>query len=852
MFPGARSVANTPGVRGILGSMAPRTVTVEQLLAHAAWLRRLAHGLVRGDAAAEDLVQETWIAALRRPPEPGAPLRPWLATVLRNLFLMRARSEGRRLRREEGEADEAAFGRAPSSPEDLVGRLETERRLAELVLALDEPYRSTVVYRYWEGLSAAEIARLQDVPAGTVRWRLKTGLDRLRAALDADVPGGRARWIVLFAPIASAPRVASGATIGKGFLLAKKSLTIAVALALLVAGGAALLVRGQAAAPTPPDERLARGAPTPRPRAQTTRPPGAPPTEGPIVPARAAIDPAARGGAFEGRVLNWSLGTGVEGAEVTFAHAGGSTALQTEAGGRFGFAPEVAGGYRLASVTAPGFLPFAPEWGHSPIALQARPGTRVSELVVYLTPAVDYTGVVQDPGGRPVAGAEVRLYGAGAGEQALSPIRERFRSDARGEFVFHAPDDALLEARHAAFGPGRAHLDGAAQTSHRLVIVLAPRNAEAARLGRARIEGNVVDADGAPIAGAVVQASFQAGREGKGVPHPSPETTTDDEGRFSLEGLDPGPHTLRARQAGAAPVEAAAAAPARGVTLRLSPGAGLAGQVVDPAGAPIPSFTIAVLRRRGLASDLLRTLAVVDAEGRFSIGDLAPGEYRVVASAFGRAPGREVPAQASIGVPTPVRLALSGGGRLTGTVTTSKGGEPLPHARVSAEGALASGSNAVPLGATTTTDAGGRFQLEGLPPGQRSIVVGAYGHHMRIVGGLAIVDGQALGPLAIVLDPTAPGETPRLELAGIGAKLTAGEDALVVEGVLPGGSALEAGLAPGDGIVTVDGQLVSELGFDRALQLIRGAEGTVVRLGVRKAAGGAPVELSVTRRRIRA
>ena len=40
----------------------------EALLAHAAWLRRLAEVLTRGDADAEDLVQETWLAALRSPP----------------------------------------------------------------------------------------------------------------------------------------------------------------------------------------------------------------------------------------------------------------------------------------------------------------------------------------------------------------------------------------------------------------------------------------------------------------------------------------------------------------------------------------------------------------------------------------------------------------------------------------------------------------------------------------------------------------------------------------------------------------------------------------------------------------
>ena len=64
------------------------------LLAHAAWLRRLARSLVGDGAAADDLVQETWVAALRRPPAEDRPVRPWLRRVLENAarFRWRARA----------------------------------------------------------------------------------------------------------------------------------------------------------------------------------------------------------------------------------------------------------------------------------------------------------------------------------------------------------------------------------------------------------------------------------------------------------------------------------------------------------------------------------------------------------------------------------------------------------------------------------------------------------------------------------------------------------------------------------------------------------------------------------------
>src|SRR5690606_23864875 len=47
-------------------------------------LRRLARALTADDATADDLVQDTWVAALRNPPGEDRPVRPWLSTVMRN------------------------------------------------------------------------------------------------------------------------------------------------------------------------------------------------------------------------------------------------------------------------------------------------------------------------------------------------------------------------------------------------------------------------------------------------------------------------------------------------------------------------------------------------------------------------------------------------------------------------------------------------------------------------------------------------------------------------------------------------------------------------------------------------
>ncbi len=155
---------------------------MHELLSHADWLRRLATHLV-GDEG-EDAVQDTWMAALRSPPAGDASqARPWLAEVLRNFVRRRWRSASARQAREQAAAP--PLEAAAASPEDLLGRAQLQQTMAGLVLALDEPFRSTVLLRYYEGNSAAEIARALGVPAGTVRWRLKEGIDRLRRRLDA-------------------------------------------------------------------------------------------------------------------------------------------------------------------------------------------------------------------------------------------------------------------------------------------------------------------------------------------------------------------------------------------------------------------------------------------------------------------------------------------------------------------------------------------------------------------------------------------------------------------------------------------------------------------------------------------
>lgn len=136
------------------------------------------------------------MVALTSPPSADRPLQPWLARVLRNLVRMRARGAARRVQREQLAAELAVQS---ADGERLTARIDAERILVDQVLALAEPFRSTVLLRHWHGYSAAEIARLQGVPPGTVRWRLSSGLAQLRRALAID--GGKRNWKRLLAPL---------------------------------------------------------------------------------------------------------------------------------------------------------------------------------------------------------------------------------------------------------------------------------------------------------------------------------------------------------------------------------------------------------------------------------------------------------------------------------------------------------------------------------------------------------------------------------------------------------------------------------------------------------------------------
>ncbi len=807
-------------------------VTPDAVLRDLDGLRALARSLVHGDAETDDLLQDTAIAAITHPPDEERPTRPWLATVLRNRWRMNRRAESRRRAREQTvAADEAEEQR-----DDPIDRARVLERLSTALVVLDEPFRTTVIRRYLDGESAAEIARTQGVPAGTVRWRLKTGLERLRAALDDAAP----RWQRALAPMAA----------GKGALLVKAKTSIAtlVVLVLLLGGVALFVIKGgddgptrgpvvAGAAPIGSAAKLPIGVP-PKPNEAPAEAPVHDPLPG---QGKATLEQiTAPGGAVSGRVINWSTGDGVSGAELTFTGAVGAVTVRTKGDGAFELAPDAPGSFALSAASAPGFLPFAPELSHSSVHVGVAKDRAVRGITVFLFPAVDYVGKVVDGKGAPVAGARVRLLGTPQGEQAIDKLEVEWTSDRDGTFVFHAADNAVFEAV-AGSARGFGRLDGDVAITKQLVITLGDAPAR-----DATIRGKTIDATGAPIADVLVRGlpDDPPGKE-PSQPRAVAFATSGPDGAFVLEGLDRGTYVLIAEAEGRAPAGAEnVKGGAKGVTLTLEPGKAIGGTVVTTAGDPVPAFTLVVVKRIEASRQFVLARSIVTPTGRFEIR-VPAGDYELIASASGWAPSAATEVTAGT---TDAKLTVSLGATVKGVVVDAEKGEPLQYVRVMREGA-GGGASAAPANAGTVTRADGTFELTGIPPGPVALSFGGGGHHPKIEGGMTAVDGGVLGPLHVALTKIIDGEKPTLELVGIGVKLAAEGDALRVDMVVPGSGAQAAGIIVGDMVVAVDGLPITKLGVDGAVGKIRGLAGTTISVSVRR--GDTIVPLVVERRRLK-
>jgi RNA polymerase sigma-70 factor (ECF subfamily) len=162
-----------------------------EALTHLDGLYGTALRLTRDRASAQDLVQETFVKALRAAGqfEPGTNLRAWLFTILHNTFRNARRDRGRDPVDIDSEVvEEAPLEAVGEDPEALLVRASLGLELRAALDGLPEAYRQAVWLRDVEEFSYAEIAQVLGVPIGTVMSRIARGRRQLYARLTQQEP----------------------------------------------------------------------------------------------------------------------------------------------------------------------------------------------------------------------------------------------------------------------------------------------------------------------------------------------------------------------------------------------------------------------------------------------------------------------------------------------------------------------------------------------------------------------------------------------------------------------------------------------------------------------------------------
>ena len=511
---------------------AQSTTALELLLADAGWVRSLARRLAGRDHEVDDLVQETCLVALQRPPHARDNLRGWLAAVLRNVVRQRQRSATRRQQRDLLRQQQPLP--VEPSPADLVERAATQRALVDAVVTLDEPYRSAILLRFFEDLPPRAIGKRLQLPIATVHTHLTRGLEQLRKRLDTS-RGGRARWAALLLPLPPfAPFPVALPLLG---LLAMNTKILAVvatvAIGALAIGFGTDLLRdpvpshGAAREAAPAVAASPSASPENPAAAETVRRDAAIQAAPAPAPARAEPQRLVRGRTVDAE------GRPAPGLAVTFRAGQGAPLPDAEhstsdAAAAFSLPLASDGGGRVV-VEQPGWSTVC--------AAMIKPGELPSLALVVAAPAVELAGVVRGPDGRPVPGAQVQVVWPADLRTRLSDISDAAAEEhlaaaaaADGTFALRAARvrGAVLRTSAAGYVPDQRPVPELDDRT--LAIALAQPTARAGT-----VQGQVIDARGLPVEGAQVALGGAV-------------VKSDGDGRFLVD--DGGASTLAAAFAG--------------------------------------------------------------------------------------------------------------------------------------------------------------------------------------------------------------------------------------------------------------------------------------------------------------
>jgi RNA polymerase sigma factor (sigma-70 family) len=587
--------------------------SIEELLEHGDWVWRLARSLVRSDHDADDIVQETWVAALRRPPHPGsshAARSAWLTTVVRHAAARLLRSKERR---DDKELAAAQTDEAPAA--DRLHERESARQvLVDEVLALPQPYSEVLLLRFFDELSPRQVAHRLGQNRSTVRNQIQRGLELLRGRLARRRDQRDRPWLLALVPLIPRTTLLSSASTGAAVVSAKSVVSAAAVVAVVSIGWLMWPLR------SPADARSVATDPADSGSEKPADTPSAMPVvlaeerdeRHPIVTEESSISAAtpSEPETVRGRVVD-SKGWPVSGAEIWTSEwdLGGQPAGRTNAEGHFEV-PRPQSRFQVGARHSD----YAP-------SLQRRfdEGEALGDEEIQLTlPGAGgrLSLRVVDPSDRPVAGA-IALLGSRY-QEALLPSGEPARTPP--PWVCQTGEDGRASASGLATGAmemtvrakGFRLWTGSCTVFASQEVELTVRLREGAT-----ITGRISDPAGQPLQGVRVYAGPRQDHDPAIV-----STQTDEQGQYELPGVAEGEIRVSARSSdrGNTVEELEVTQGERLVwNAVLRPRSSIHGRVIDEEGQPLQNW-LAALIKPGDSGHWLRN-SKTDAEGRFELLD---------------------------------------------------------------------------------------------------------------------------------------------------------------------------------------------------------------------------------------
>ncbi|RKH84087.1 carboxypeptidase regulatory-like domain-containing protein [Corallococcus sp. AB045] len=302
-------------------------------------------------------------------------------------------------------------------------------------------------------------------------------------------------------------------------------------------------------------------------------------------------------------------------------------------------------------------------------------GTPPEKVVLRMEPTGFMEGTVRDEQRRPLAGVRLRVKGHQLGGQPVPEVL----TDAAGHYRLGPLLDRRVDLRlllaHYADRLERITLGAPHAGPWDFTLTRVPS-----------VEGQVVDTEGVPLAGAQVRITMTRELPERiwDLAAVDDQTDTSDEsGHFTVDSTHEGPGNLSVTAPGFLAVKLPVEVPSTGTRVVMNRGASVSGTVMDATGHPLSNVDVRLWNTEPLSGDPHRT--TVDPRGAFSLGGLEAGHY--VLEARLRTPGIEHTASQAVdleaGMQATVSVRFEEGRTLQG-MTVSGDGQPMSGVRVQA------------------------------------------------------------------------------------------------------------------------------------------------------------------------